>query len=383
MNQEKIGKFIAKMRKEKKLTQQELAEKLGVSDRTIGNWENGRNMPDLSLFKPLCEELNISINDLLSGEKLKKEKYQEKFEENVINTIDYSNKKIKLSKDHVYSLLMIFGLFISITALTMFSADSSWSCIYSLVGIIIFIIGLWLKTKKLGLIKQSIIIIMTIIFSISILLISDYYNVKNNNQPPRFTYLKSYGENIIKYRTIFYDVYRINVNTKNEYYVIDTSKKYTDNDVPIVPFNRNKSGIDNIIKYKNKYIGNNSNDGNLISSLPLSEYGYVFEIDSEHFGLKINYQITDWYINNNFYIEKSLLYNSVAIFSLIDNVSYIEYNFSGNSYKITRENLINNFSDYNKINNNGIDKNNFNNYLEKYINNNNFVLKIFSDSFEK
>ncbi len=383
MNQEKIGKFIAKMRKEKKLTQQELAEKLGVSDRTIGNWENGRNMPDLSLFKPLCEELNISINDLLSGEKLKKEKYQEKFEENVINTIDYSNKRIKLSKDHIYSLLMIFGLFISITALTMFSADSSWNCIYSLVGIIMFIIGLGLKTKKLGLIKQSIILILTIIFSISILLISDYCNVKNNNQPPRFTYLKSYGENIIEYRTIFYDVYRINVNTKNEYYVIDTSKKYTDNDVPIVPFNRNKSGIDNIIKYKNKYIGNNSNDGNLISSLPLSEYGYVFEIDSEHFGLKINYQITDWYINNNFYIEKSLLYNSVAIFSLIDNVSYIEYNFSGNSYKITRDNLINNFSEYNKINNNGIDKNNFNNYLEKNINNNDFVLKIFSDSFEK
>lgn len=383
MNQEKIGKFIAKMRKEKKLTQQELAEKLGVSDRTIGNWENGRNMPDLSLFKPLCEELNISINDLLSGEKLKKEKYQEKFEENVINTIDYSNKRIKLSKDHIYSLLMIFGLFISITALTMFSSDSSWSCIYSLVGIIIFIIGLGLKNKKLGLIKQSIIIVMTIIFSISILLISDYYNVKNNNQPPRFTYLKSYGENIIKYRTIFYDVYRINVNTKNEYYVIDTSKKYTDNDVTIVPFNRNKSGIDNIIKYKNKYIGNNSNDGNLISSLPLSEYGYVFEIDSEDFGLKINYQITDWYINNNFYIEKSLLYNSVAIFSLIDNVSYIEYNFSGNSYKITRDNLINNFSEYNKINNNGIDKNNFNNYLEKNITNNDFVLKIFSNSFEK
>ena len=383
MNQEKIGKFIVKIRKEKKLTQQELAEKLGVSDRTIGNWENGRNMPDLSLFKPLCEELNISINDLLSGEKLKKEKYQEKFEENVINTIDYSNKRIKLSKDHIYSLLMIFGLFISITALTMFSSDSSWSCIYSLVGIIIFIIGLGLKNKKLGLIKQSIIIVMTIIFSISILLISDYYNVKNNNQPPRFTYLKSYGENIIKYRTIFYDVYRINVNTKNEYYVIDTSKKYTDNDVTIVPFNRNKSGIDNIIKYKNKYIGNNSNDGNLISSLPLSEYGYVFEIDSEDFGLKINYQITDWYINNNFYIEKSLLYNSVAIFSLIDNVSYIEYNFSGNSYKITRDNLINNFSEYNKINNNGIDKNNFNNYLEKNITNNDFVLKIFSNSFEK
>ena len=70
MDQEKIGKFIAQLRKEKKLTQQELANKLGVSDRTVGNWENGRNMPDLSLFKPLCEELGITINDFLSGERI-------------------------------------------------------------------------------------------------------------------------------------------------------------------------------------------------------------------------------------------------------------------------------------------------------------------------
>ena len=88
MNQEKIGKFIAKCRKDKKMTQSELAEKLGVTDKSVGNWENGRNMPDLSLFKPLCDELDITINELLSGEKLKKEEYQEKFEENIINTID-------------------------------------------------------------------------------------------------------------------------------------------------------------------------------------------------------------------------------------------------------------------------------------------------------
>ena len=86
MNQEKIGKFISDCRKKKKLTQSDLAEKLGVSDRTVGNWENGRNMPDLSLFKPLCDELDITINELLSGEKLEKDKYQEKFEENIINT---------------------------------------------------------------------------------------------------------------------------------------------------------------------------------------------------------------------------------------------------------------------------------------------------------
>ena len=74
MNQEKIGKFIASCRKEKKLTQNALAEKLGVSNRAISNWENGKNMPDLSLFNDLCKELGITVNELLSGEKLTKEK---------------------------------------------------------------------------------------------------------------------------------------------------------------------------------------------------------------------------------------------------------------------------------------------------------------------
>ncbi len=94
MNQEKIGGFIAECRKNKKITQQQLAEKLGVSDRTIGNWENGRNMPDLSLFEPLCNELEITINELLSGERVRPEDNQDKLMENIISTINYSNKKI-------------------------------------------------------------------------------------------------------------------------------------------------------------------------------------------------------------------------------------------------------------------------------------------------
>ncbi len=76
MNQEKIGKFIAQCRKEKNFTQQELAEKLGVSDRTIGNWENGRNMPDYSILKELCNTLDIDVNEFLSGEKIEKNEIQ-------------------------------------------------------------------------------------------------------------------------------------------------------------------------------------------------------------------------------------------------------------------------------------------------------------------
>lgn len=92
MNQQKIGKFIAERRKEKGLTQIELAEKLGVSNRTISKWENGNSMPDYSIFTDLCKELDVSINELLSGEKLTKENYQNKLEENIVSTISYSDK---------------------------------------------------------------------------------------------------------------------------------------------------------------------------------------------------------------------------------------------------------------------------------------------------
>ena len=120
MNQEKIGKLIAECRKNKKMTQQELAEKLGVSDRTVGNWENGRNMPDLSLFKPLCYELGISMNDLMSGEKISKEHYQEKLEENIIN-LTVNNKKIFNRKLIIFSFTLAFLLMIFIVAVYIYN----------------------------------------------------------------------------------------------------------------------------------------------------------------------------------------------------------------------------------------------------------------------
>ena len=95
MNQEKIGKFIANLRKEKNMTQQDLAKKLGVTDRAISKWENGRGLPDYSLLQDLCDTLSISINELFSGEKISKEDYKTKAEENMSKLINdnYSEKK--------------------------------------------------------------------------------------------------------------------------------------------------------------------------------------------------------------------------------------------------------------------------------------------------
>ena len=69
MNQDKIGKFIAKLRKDKNMTQGELAEKIGVSINAVSKWERGLNFPDVSLYKKICDELNVSIEELINGEK--------------------------------------------------------------------------------------------------------------------------------------------------------------------------------------------------------------------------------------------------------------------------------------------------------------------------
>ena len=109
MNQKKIGKFIQERRKLKELTQVELAEKLGVSNRTISSWENGNSLPDYSMFQDLCNELDISINELLSGEKLTEENYQKKLEENFVSTIDYNNKKRnkKIKKFIIFIIMLV------------------------------------------------------------------------------------------------------------------------------------------------------------------------------------------------------------------------------------------------------------------------------------
>ena len=226
MNQEKIGKFIAKCRKNKNMTQQQLAEKLGVSDRTIGNWENGRNMPDLSLFKPLCGELNISLNDLMSGEKVKEKDYQEKLEENIINAIDYTNKKIENRNNFIGLILITFGVLISITAVSIFPSESSWGSIYSVFGAIISLVGVSRFTRKLTYEKRLICNFGYFLAFILMLMMIDYIGVINIHQAPRFSLVKVSGENVIYYDTPFYDVVRCNVDKENETFKVIKNQKY-------------------------------------------------------------------------------------------------------------------------------------------------------------
>ena len=200
--------------------------------------------------------------------------------------------------------------------------------------------------------------VSTILFALllGIFFIFDYVSVNQFKQPPIYrltttTIFSDDGNKMIEYQNPFYNVFRINADTLNEYYRIDDKKQYTINTVPTSPFNMDKSSFEQLQHYKSQY-DNNSNTSHLLNALPLSEYGYVFEIDSKGCGLIVDYHCTDWYNNENLYIHKALVYNSVSLFKLIDNLEYITFNFSGSSYTITREHCPLNKNIEQKINDN-------------------------------
>ena len=100
MDQVQIGRFLAQERKRKGYTQKQLSEKLGISDKTVSKWECGNGFPEVSLLLPLCGELDITVNELLSGERVCEEDYRRKAEENMVNLVkeaQESRKKIILS----------------------------------------------------------------------------------------------------------------------------------------------------------------------------------------------------------------------------------------------------------------------------------------------
>lgn len=120
MEQEKIGKFLSEVRKELGMTQQQLADGIGVSNKTISKWETGKGMPELSSMMPLCEVLGISINELISGERLTEECYPEKAEENIM----YFIKETENSRKNM-SVVSIFIIAITIICTVWFTIFSS------------------------------------------------------------------------------------------------------------------------------------------------------------------------------------------------------------------------------------------------------------------
>lgn len=110
MDKIKIGQFIAKCRKEKKITQEQLAEKLDVSKNAVSKWERGICLMDMSLLKPLSLILGITINEILAGEKIKDEELKNKADENIINLTELYDLKSSKSGVVAFSIVTLFIL---------------------------------------------------------------------------------------------------------------------------------------------------------------------------------------------------------------------------------------------------------------------------------
>ena len=113
MDQIKIGKFIAECRKKNKLTQMQLAEKLNITDRAISKWENGKGMPDSSIMLELCNELKISVNELLSGEMIEMKDYNQIAEKNLLEMA----KKEEVQNKKMMFYEMVIGYMSTVTFL--------------------------------------------------------------------------------------------------------------------------------------------------------------------------------------------------------------------------------------------------------------------------
>ena len=119
MNQEKIGAFIARRRKEKKLTQAKLASYLGITDRAVSKWERGKGLPDPVYMLELCRLLDISVNELLTGEFIEETKYQQKAEDNLLIMAKQEVKQTK--KMFFYENVIGIGSTIIFTILILMS----------------------------------------------------------------------------------------------------------------------------------------------------------------------------------------------------------------------------------------------------------------------
>lgn len=138
------GKFIKEQRKAKGLTQIELAERLNVSEKTISKWECGNGFPDTTLMLPLCKELGITANELLSGKLLSGDEYRAQAEENLIMLKDSQEKNTK----HLLTLECVIGYMASLTFMAMIfiasyvTMSTLWRVVLIVFGFINFIVGM-------------------------------------------------------------------------------------------------------------------------------------------------------------------------------------------------------------------------------------------------
>ena len=149
MNQIKIGRFIAECRKNNNLTQMQLAERLSITDRAVSKWENGKSMPDSAIILDLCKELKITVNDLLSGEKINMENNNQKNEQLLLDMAEKVEQKNKIILTSMWIIMgvsmtaLLAGIFLSAFLIP----EGPWQLITILGICVVFLIPCFYELK--------------------------------------------------------------------------------------------------------------------------------------------------------------------------------------------------------------------------------------------
>ena len=160
MDQEKIGRLIAECRREKKMTQVQLADKLRVTDKSVSKWENGKCLPDVSLYKDLCNILGITLNEFFVGEKIKEDKFKEQADKNLFKALENSSFTLKdkieyygnkWDKDHFFELTTTMIIIVGFIIYG-FVKDNGIQFIFMIVG---FTYGIWETNRKKAYIERN------------------------------------------------------------------------------------------------------------------------------------------------------------------------------------------------------------------------------------
>ena len=149
MEQVKIGKFIASKRKEQGLTQLQLAEKLGITDRAVSKWETGKSLPDASLMPELCKLLKITINDLLCGEVVSVENYNEKAEKALLEMVkkdEMQNKKLMMY-ENVIGFSSTLSFLIQVLVAVFFVKNTAAQILLFILAFAFLIVGVSFALK--------------------------------------------------------------------------------------------------------------------------------------------------------------------------------------------------------------------------------------------
>lgn len=217
MDQQKIGRFLKELRKEKNLTQESLAEKLNVSGRTVSRWETGTNMPDISLLVELADFYQVSIAELINGER-KSGKMDQETKDTAVKMAEYSKTEMGIEKQKLAGILLIIFGAIIISAMAVFPTDSSWGSIYAVIGGIVLTVGIYLRIKTV--VTKKLYRFLCAVACLSVLFgiyaASDYVTVTQFHQVPRFCYSKSYGESEVECKTLFFTAVWKNPGTSRE-----------------------------------------------------------------------------------------------------------------------------------------------------------------------